>query len=106
MCGLFKRVCVFACGLLCDLVRCVVCDVLCVLCCWCLCGVCVIECAMVYGLLLLTVCARVDLKCTSVFVSVVWDLMCDVVWFVCLFLHVPLICVCVGLVFNVSVRCL
>ena len=61
-CGLFKRVCVFVCGLLCDLVWCDVCEVLCVLCFWCLCGLCVIECAMMYGVLLLTVCARVGLK--------------------------------------------
>ena len=38
---------------------------------------------MVYGLLLLTVCARVDLKYTSVFVGFVRDLLCDVVPSVC-----------------------
>ena len=53
-------------------------------------------------MLLLTVCARVDLKVTNVFVFV-WDLICGVAWFVCLF---ALLCVCVGLVFNVFVRCL
>ena len=46
---------------------------------FCVCGSCVIECAMVYGVLLLTVCAHVDLKQTSVSVRFVWDLMCDVV---------------------------
>ena len=33
-----------------------------VCCVLCLCGLCVVECAMVYGVSLLTVCAHVDLK--------------------------------------------
>ena len=36
---------------------------------------------MVYGSLLLTVCARVDLKYTSVPVCFVWGLICDGVCF-------------------------
>ena len=50
----------FGYGLLRDVVRYGVCVVLFVF--MLLCGLCVIECAVVYGLLLLTVCARVDLK--------------------------------------------
>ena len=38
VCGLFKRVCVFVCGLLCDMVWYVVCAVLCVV----FCRVCVV----------------------------------------------------------------
>ena len=72
----------FVSGLLCDVVWCVVCAVLCVLLFLC-CVVCVVECAVVYGLLLLTVCARADLKEASAFVCFVWDLMCDVVFFIC-----------------------
>ena len=48
----------------------------------CLCGLCVIECAMVYGVLLLTGCAHVDVKETIVFVRCVWGVICEVVWFV------------------------
>ena len=42
-----------------------------------------IECAVVYGLLLLTACSRVDLTSPNVFVCFVWALMCDVVCYVC-----------------------
>ena len=44
-----------------------------------LCGLCVIEYAMLYGLLLLTVCACVGFKKPIVFERVVWELKCDVV---------------------------
>ena len=50
----------FVCGLLCDVVWYVDC-VVGVVCMW-LCGLCVIEYAVLYGLLLLTVCACVGLK--------------------------------------------
>ena len=66
------------------------------------CVVCVIECAMVYGLLLLTVCARVDSKQTNMFVCFVWDLSCVVAFDV----RVAALCACLGLVFYVFVRCL
>ena len=92
-------VCLFV-VVLCDVVKYVVCDVLFVF--LCLCGVCVIECAVVYGMLLVTVCARVDLKQPNVFLWFVWALSCDDVCFC----FVALPCVCVGLVFDVFVRCL
>ena len=60
VCAVSKRVCVFVCGLLRDVVWYVVCAAVCVLFFLCLCGLCVIECAMVYGVLLLTGCTRVD----------------------------------------------
>ena len=81
VCGLSKRVCVFVCGLLCDAVWYVSCAVLCVLRVCVLCGLCVIECAMVYVVLLLTGCAHVGVKETIVFVRCVWDVICEVVWF-------------------------
>ena len=81
-------VCLFV-VVLCDVVRYVVCDVVFV---FCVCLVCVIECAVVYGVLLVTLCARVDLKQPNVFVCVVWALSCDDVCF-CLFCCVAL-CLC------------
>ena len=69
------------------------CAVLFVLLFLCLCGFCVIDGAMVYGALLLPVCARVDLKQTSVFVCSVWGSSCDFVWFVYCFCAALCLCV-------------
>ena len=114
VCGLSKHVCVFVCGSLCDVVWYVVCMVLCVLF-LCLCGFCVIECAMVYGVLPLTVCARVDLcdfirvvylmrvrDCVCVFWRVLVFYVCCIV---CCRLCFCCCCVCVRLFECVCVVC-